>query len=99
MGPRFELSMTHAVIQAIRDLNWSKVPAIQRTFPEHAGGYNPVFSSGDWVRWYHFAWEAVVPSEWWASEESEEYHLTFLGAQFLGSLMDLPQEGKPDRIR
>lgn len=58
-----------------------------------------MFDSGDSVKWDPVAWETVVPPDLWASEESEEDHLTFRGALLLTSLTDLPQERKPDRIR
>lgn len=89
----------HAVIQAIRDLEWQNLPARHRYLPKHSGEYIPFFASGDWVEWDPVAWESFVPTEWWAGDEFDEYHLTVRGARILGSLTELTQEGKPNGVR
>lgn len=58
-----------------------------------------MLASDNWLKWDPVAWEALVPTVCWMSDESVDDHLSVRGAHLLGSLTDLHQEGKLDEVR
>ena len=71
------------LIDYIRDIDWGKVPKVNRQAPNHPGLLTPVFESGDWVKFDPDLWKPTIPDDWWFPEETAEGvdHLSTRGAR------------------